>query len=166
MTSETEYIARALLIGAGATAFMDLWALLMKRGFGQPALNLAMVGRWVGHLPRGRWVHASIAQASPIHAERTIGWVVHYAVGVIFAGLLLATAGLDWARQPSFLPAISFGILTVAAPFLVLQPGMGAGVAAAKTPKPNVARLRSLMAHASFGVGLYAAAWAATVILR
>jgi hypothetical protein len=26
-------------------------------------------------------------------------------------------------------------------------------------PKPGVARLRSLMAHASFGVGLYLAGW-------
>ncbi|MNW02868.1 hypothetical protein D3C71_1987200 [compost metagenome] len=53
-------------------------------------------------------------------------------------------------------------MVSVAAPFFILQPGMGAGIAASKTPRPNTARLRSLMAHAIFGVGLYVAAWALT----
>ncbi|WP_235801347.1 DUF2938 family protein [Yersinia pekkanenii] len=34
---------------------------------------------------------------------------------------------------------------------------MGAGIAAVKTPQPTIARRRSLIAHASFGVGLYVA---------
>jgi hypothetical protein len=72
--------------------------------------------------------------------------------------MLLAACGLDWARQPSPGAAIAFGILTVAAPFFVMQPGMGLGIAASKTPKPNVARLRSLATHTIFGLGLYASA--------
>jgi hypothetical protein len=40
-------------------------------------------------------------------------------------------------------------------PFLILQPGMGRGIAASKTPQPNVARLNTLITHLSFGVGLY-----------
>jgi hypothetical protein len=51
------------------------------------------------------------------------------------------------------------GIVTVAAPFLVMQPAMGAGLAARRTPKPNAARVQSLVNHAVFGVGLYASAW-------
>ena len=43
---------------------------------------------------------------------------------------------------------------------------MGAGIAASRTPKPGVARLRSLMAHASFGVGLYLAGWAVAKTLE
>ncbi|MDF3939614.1 DUF2938 family protein, partial [Achromobacter denitrificans] len=54
---------------------------------------------------------------------------------------------------------------SVAAPFLILQPGMGAGIAASRVPKPNTARARSLMAHASFGVGLYLAAWGSALLL-
>jgi hypothetical protein len=46
----------------------------------------------------------------------------------------------------------------VAAPFLLMQPALGAGIAAAKTPNPTAARLRSLMTHAVFGLGLYFAA--------
>ena len=56
------------------------------------------------------------------------------------------------------LPALGFGVVSLAAPFFILQPGMGAGIAAAKTPNPNLARFRSLVAHASFAIGLYLAA--------
>ena len=66
---------------------------------------------------------------------------------------LLPFCGLDWLHQPTFVPALVVGVLTVVFPFF-LQPGMGLGVAASKTPRPNVARLRSLTSHAIFGVGL------------
>ena len=45
-----------------------------------------------------------------------------------------------------------------------MQPGMGAGIAASKTPKPNAARLRSAMTHTVFGLGLYASALLASRI--
>ena len=38
---------------------------------------------------------------------------------------------------PTFLPALLVGIGTVAAPFFILQPGMGAGIAASRTPNPR-----------------------------
>jgi hypothetical protein len=55
--------------------------------------------------------------------------------------------------------ALAVGFATVVAPFFVLQPALGFGVAASKTAKPNVARLRSLVTHGIFGAGLYGAAW-------
>ena len=60
-----EFLQRAVLIGAGATLAMDVWALFLKRCFGIPSLNFAMVGRWIGHLPRGRFRHENIARAEP-----------------------------------------------------------------------------------------------------
>ena len=153
-----EILVFAILIGVGATIVMDLWGVLLKRCFGIPALNFAMVGRWIGHFPRGRFVHDAIAQAAPVRGEGLIGWSAHYAIGIGFAGLLLAIWGLDWARQPTLLPALIIGVATVAAPFFIMQPGMGAGFAASKAPKPNVARLRSLATHTVFGLGLYASA--------
>jgi len=60
-------------------------------------------------------------------------------------------------------PALAVGIGTVAAPFFLMQPGMGAGIAASRTPRPNAARLQSLLTHAVFGLGLYVSAWAAPV---
>ena len=148
----------ALAIGVGATALMDVWAVALKRFWCIPSLNLAMVGRWLGHLPRGTVTHANIAQAAPVRDEAILGWTAHYLIGVLFAAVLLALAGQEWVRQPTFAPALLAGLVSVAAPFCILQPGMGAGVAASKTPHPGAARLRSLMAHTAFGIGLYLAA--------
>ena len=60
-------------------------------------------------------------------------------------------------RHPTIGPALIVGIGSVAAPLLVMQPGMGAGIAASRTPRPAAARLQSLLTHAIFGLGLYAA---------
>ncbi|WOE78481.1 DUF2938 domain-containing protein [Pseudomonas protegens] len=150
-------ILPALLIGIGATLILDLWTLFLARVLNIPGPNWAMVGRWIGHFPRGQFVHQSIAQAVAISGERALGWLAHYLIGVVFAALLLMICGLDWARQPTLAPALIMGVVTVAAPFFLMQPGMGAGVAASKMPKPNVARLRSLIAHSVFGLGLYGA---------
>ena len=148
----------ALAIGVGATAVMDVWAVALKRFWCIPSLNFAMVGRWLGHLPRGTVTHANIAQAAPVRDEAILGWTAHYVIGVLFAAVLLALAGQEWVRQPTFAPALLAGLVSVAAPFCILQPGMGAGLAASKTPHPGAARLRSLMAHTAFGIGLYLAA--------
>lgn len=162
---ELEFLVRAGLIGVGATALMDLWAIFQKRAFGVPALNYAMVGRWLGHLPRGRFTQDNIAATPSVRGEGLLGWGAHYAIGVIFAALLMGIWGLEWARHPTPLPALITGLITLAAPFFLLQPGMGAGIAASKTPHPNIARLRSLVAHTSFGIGLYLAAVTSAIII-
>lgn len=74
-----------------------------------------------------------------------------------FAALLLAIWGLDWARQPTIGPALIVGIGSVAAPFFLMQPGMGLGIAASRTSDPRAARRRSLATHTVFGFGLYGA---------
>lgn len=152
-------------IGVGATAAMDAWVLLLRR-LGVPTLDYALVGRWVGHWRQGRWHHAAIAKAAPVQGERAIGWLVHYAVGVVFAGLLVALCGMAWAREPRLWPAVAVGVVTVAAPWLVMQPAMGAGIAASRTPTPRKNRLRSLANHTVFGVGLYLSAYVVAWLAR
>jgi hypothetical protein len=159
MADAVEFLARAMLIGTGATVVMDIWGLVRKRLLGIPPLDYALVGRWLGHLASGRLRHDRIAASPPVAGERAIGWTAHYLIGIGFAGVLLAIFGLEWARQPSIAPALIVGIGSVAAPFLVMQPAMGAGFAASRTPHPWAARLQSLLTHAVFGVGLYAAGW-------
>lgn len=122
------------------------------------------VGRWLAHMPRGRFRHEAIDAAPPVRGEGPIGWTAHYLTGIVFAAVLLALWGLDWARHPTVGPALIVGIGSVAAPFLLMQPGMGAGIAAGRTPKPGAARLRSLVTHGVFGLGLYAAAWAVRLL--
>jgi hypothetical protein len=148
------YLPLALVIGAGATAVMDIWTAARRRFLGIPSLDYALVGRWIAH---GRFRHDPITASPPITGERPTGWIVHYLTGALFAGLLLATWGLGWARHPTPAPALIVGIGSVAAPFLIMHPGMGAGFAASRTPRPFASRLQSLVAHIIFGLGLYAA---------
>jgi hypothetical protein len=154
-----ELVLRAILIGIGATLVMDAWALLLRR-FGIPSLNFAFLGRWLGHLRHGRWMHQSIARAAPVRGELAIGWFAHYSIGVTFAALLLSIFGAKWARSPSLLPALAIGIATVAAPLLVLQPALGAGVASSKTSAPVLNCMKSVVTHTVYGCGLYLAALA------
>lgn len=159
-----DYLVCTLLIGAGATAVMDLWAVARKRLLGTPAPNYGLVGRWFAHMPRGRFRHDSIAAASPMRGERLIGWSAHYLIGIAFAAMLTGIWGLAWVYHPTIGPALIVGIGTVAAPFLVMQPGMGAGIAASRAPRPAAARLQSVVTHAIFGLGLYAAGWAVSFL--
>lgn len=164
MSPLSEFVARSTLIGIGATATMDLWAALLKR-FGVPSLDFALLGRWIAYIPRGRWHHENIARTLPVRGERLVGWCAHYAIGVSFAALLLSTFGLAWGRAPRLAPAVFVGLVTVAAPWFILQPALGAGIASAKTRKPVFNSLKSLITHAVFGVGLFIAAKAAVAIV-
>jgi len=157
MNISLEDIVRIALIGAGATATMDLWLLLLRR-LGVPTLDFAMIGRWVGHWPRGVFAHDAIGKAKAVRGERALGWLLHYATGLAFAALLIAVGGIEWLRSPTLMPALAVGVATVAAPWLLMQPAMGAGIAASRTPSPTKNRLRSVANHAVFGLGLYLAA--------
>jgi hypothetical protein len=159
MTQAIEIISSAIVIGAGATAVMDLWAAFLRRCFGVSSLDFALLGRWIGHFPRGQFVHDSIGKAMPVRNERIIGWSAHYAIGVLFAALLLAVWGLEWTRRPILPPALIVSFATLVAPFFIMQPAMGAGLAASKVPHPNIARLRSIATHTVYGMGLYLSAW-------
>lgn len=150
-------LAQIALTGIAATAFMDLWLLLLKR-LGVPTLNFAFIGRWAGHLLRGRLAHEAIARAEPVRGELAWGWLVHYLVGIAFAGLLVLTQGLAWTAAPTLLPALLLGAATVALPLLVMQPAMGAGIASLRTATPLKNCLRSLANHLVFGLGLYLSA--------
>lgn len=159
MSHTGEFARSTILIGAGATMVMDVWALFLRQ-LGIPSLNFAFLGRWIGHLPERQWTHESIARARPVRGELLIGWCAHYVMGMTFAALLLLAFGLKWARSPSLLPALFIGIVTVLAPLLILQPALGAGIASSKTPAPVFNCIKSLVTHTVYGFGLYLAALA------
>jgi hypothetical protein len=160
-----DYLSSILLTGIGATATTDLWALVRGRLLGVASPNYGLVGRWIAWLPRGRFFHEPIAATPPVRGERAIGWLVHYLIGVGFAALLPGIWGPEWVRQPTLWPALMVGVGTVAAPFLVMQPAMGAGIAASRTPRPAAARLQSLITHVIFGLGLYASGLLVSLVI-
>jgi hypothetical protein len=149
-----------LIIGIGATATMDLWGIVRKPLLGIPLPNYGMVGRWIAHMTHGQFRHDAIAASFPVRGEHLIGWTAHYLTGIAFAALLVGIWGDSWIHSPTIGPALAVGIGTVAAPFLLMQPGMGIGIAASRTQNPTSARLQSLITHTVFGFGLYASGWA------
>jgi hypothetical protein len=147
------------LVGIGATAMTDLWAVVRKHLLGVAPPDLGLVGRWLAHMTHGRFRHESIGAAARVPGERPIGWIAHYLIGISFAAMLVGISGIEWLEQSNLGPAVAVGIGTVAAPYFVMQPAMGAGIAASRTPRPAAARLHSLVTHAIFGFGLYASGW-------
>ena len=157
---------RAVAIGIGATLLMDLWNLFLKRTFDIPSLNYCLLGRWLRHMPEGTFRHASIAAAPQRSFECTVGWIAHYTIGVSLALVFVALVSAGWLTRPTLLPALLYGLATVLFPFLLLQPSLGLGVASSRTPHPAQARLKSLVTHTVFGVGLYLCAVGAAFVMR
>jgi len=155
MVIDAADIGEAVLIGLGATLLIDLWALFLRRAFSIPSLNYCLLGRWVLYIPRGKILHQSITATPQKPHECTVGWITHYLIGTAFALLFVLLVSDGWLAHPTLLPALAFGMATVLVPFFTMQPSFGLGVAASKTPHPNKARLKSLMTHSVFGVGLY-----------
>lgn len=145
-------------MGLVATIAIDVWAVILWKAFGQPAPNWAGPGRWVWHLKDGKVFHDSIGNAAPHPNEQAIGWIFHYVVGIAYGVMLALFMGPAWLAAPTLLPALIWGIVTIAAGWFLLQPGLGIGWAAAKTPNPNKVRILGLVAHAIFGVALWATA--------
>lgn len=152
-------IAAAVWTGFLSAVLMDVWALLLRRALGIRGLNYALLNRWIGHFTARRFSHQRIATASVIPAERVIGWTAHYAIAISFAFGFLAIVGTEWLWAPTLWPALTFGLATVAPPWLVMQPAMGAGVASSRTPNPHWTRLRNIATHVVFGTGMYCSAF-------
>lgn len=158
LTETIEIVLTAAIVGIGGTVILDLWSAFMQRAFEVPATNWAMVGRWVGHMSGGRFVHQNIGEATPIAGELAIGWVVHYVIGILYGLLLVGLWGVEWLREPTLLPPMILALALLVAPYFIMMPGMGSGIAGARTPRPNVTRLKSVIGHSVFGLGMYVTA--------
>lgn len=158
-----EGLQDAVVLGLGASLIMDGWAVLRRWLTGAPMLDYGWLTRWLIGLPAGRW-SMSIGQGVALSAlERATGWALHYAIGMVYAGIFLMIAGPGWIASPVVIPALVFGAITVLAPFLILQPALGRGLFASRTPSPGAARLQTLLTHLVFGLGLYLTALGLTI---
>ena len=145
-------------MGIGGTVAMDVWAWILARVGVVPFPNWAMPGRWLAHSVRGHVFHDDIGQAEPVSGELTLGWLLHYGVGILYGVVFLLLAGDDWLITSQFWPLWIFSLITIAAGWFLLQPGMGLGWAASKTPNPWKARMLGLIAHTVFAVGMWGVA--------
>ena len=106
-----DLLVHILLTGVGATLCMDLWALLLKRRFGIPS----SIMRWWAAGFSACSTAAGFTPPSLRHrraGERTIGWILHYAVGIAFAFIPIGLAGIRWYTAPEPLIALLSGWLS------------------------------------------------------
>lgn len=151
-------VLKTVITGVGATLIMDLWSMFQKHVLKISPLDYALVGRWILWIPRGKFWHHTIISTSRLSGEFFAGWVFHYLTGMIFALIPLALYGKPWFHEHTFSLSILTGLLTLAAPFLIMQPAFGFGVAASHTPRPWLARLLGLATHLAYGIGLFGSA--------
>jgi hypothetical protein len=148
-------IVRGALIGALATATMDLltttaaklgWVALLPRG---------LIGRWFASVGRGEIVVRDIGQSRPVKHETGIAESVHYAIGIVLGLAYVLASSMLRLSPRSFLPALGFGLCTNAFPWFLMFPAMGYGWFGSRGPKGTRLFAGSLVAHCFYGVGLW-----------
>jgi hypothetical protein len=142
--------------GVAATLFLDIWQQILRLMSGLPATNWGLIGRWFVAAGKGKLFHDSIAKEPPVANEVRIGWVSHYAVGVVYGLAYLVFLRHVLGIEPTLANGLIFGACSVVVPWFFFMPAMGAGVLANKTPRPIVPCLQALASHTAFGLGLAA----------
>jgi hypothetical protein len=150
-----EVITRTIVMGVLATIAIDIWATFANKALKLPRTNWAMVGRWLGHIPKGKFTHNPISSAQPIENESLIGWAFHYLTGVVYAGIYTAYVLAALNGVPTLTSALAFGLVTILSPWFLMQPGLGLGMCASKALHPNLVRLQNFIIHLLFGASLY-----------
>ena len=148
-------ILSILIVGVAATLMLDIVQQLMRLLLGWPVTNWAIIGRWAAHLPQGQFVNHSVGTLPPVKNELGLGWLVHYGVGITYGAIYLFLVYVVFGTSPSFISAMTFGLVSVAVTWFVMEPILGAGFMGSNTPRPNITRMHDLASHLGFGFGLY-----------
>lgn len=144
-----------VVAGLFATAVMDIYQRILHAATGIPPTHWGLVGRWFGHMPRGRIMHEAIAKAEPIRSEAVIGWSMHYLIGIGY-GVVYVGLTITAFDGPTLLNGFLFGLASVVVPWFLMQPALGLGVMGRKAPNPNIPRYTALAAHCIYGLSLFA----------
>lgn len=152
---EAPSILGAAVAGVAATYVMDLAgrrivAPALGRG---PAGNL---GRWIGHMFRGRFTHEDIAKSPPVPHEASIGAASHYAIGFVLGAAYAVLLRVPVTRPSSLPRAVGYGIGTTVFPWFLMFPARGQGVMGLRDRDARVPAF-ALGTHIAYGFGLGAA---------
>lgn len=152
------FSAQVLLFAAAcgtiATLTMDILATLSKRFGFLDGVSYTLIGRWVGALFRGNFLHRCILNSKPVTGERGIGLLAHYAIGMglgVFYFVLLSMLDLS-PNQGLF--AFAYGTATSLLPWFILFPACGFSLFGHNGPPGSRLFRTSLANHAFFGLGL------------
>ena len=152
---EAPSLGAAAMAGALATYGMDA----AGRRIVAPALGIkppSGLGRWIGHMFRGRFTHEDITTAEPIAHEATIGTVAHYAIGLALGTGYVLLLRVPPRRQNSLARATAYGVATTALPWFWMFPARGQGIMGLRRRDPRVPAF-ALCTHIAYGAGLGAA---------
>ena len=152
-----DVVISGLGVGFGATLMTDAVGVL-RQGWAGTNGFYRLVGRWAGSIPRRGLAHDDIRNTAPVQAEAAIGWTAHIALGLLFGIGFVFLFGASDLSAPRIWQGLSFGLVTVLVPWLVFQPLFGWGIAVSKAPNPWPLRLRGLITHGTFGLGLWLSA--------
>ena len=145
-------VLAAAAAGLVATYAMDV----AGRKIVEPALGKGPsggLGRWIGHMLRGRFTHDDITMAAPVAHEATIGTAAHYAIGLILGAGYAVLLRIPDAGQNSLPRATAYGIATTVFPWFWMFPARGQGVMGLRDRDPRVPAF-ALCTHIAYGLGL------------
>lgn len=145
-------IAAAALAGLLATYGMDV----AGRKIVAPALGKGPsggLGRWIGHMLRGRFTHEDITQAEPIPHEGGIGMATHYAIGLVLGAGYALLLRVPERRQNTLPRATAYGVATTVFPWFWMFPARGQGVMGLRERDLRVPAF-ALGTHVAYGLGL------------
>jgi len=140
--------------GLFATLVMDVCGALVRSTGLTAGLPPQLIGKWFAYLLHGRLIHDDIAASPDIPVSLALVVAIHYAIGILLAGIFtLLTSRTSRSRSMPLL-ALGFGIVTVALPWFVMFPAMGFGVAGTQSPEEFLLTRTSAVNHAFLGFGL------------
>ena len=145
----------AIVIGLLATAFLDIFSILLAAYCGTPKTEWRFIGRWFLLMRKGKFIHHHIAQSEHARGELFFGWFMHYMIGVGWSLLYFFWVYNILNSSPDLLSGSLFGIVTLVVPYMILQPALGHGFFAQKHPRPFAMPILSFLSHLSFGQALF-----------
>lgn len=149
-------VGEMIILGVLATAIMDAIQYSRYRLFNTPWFDYRLFGR-VLILKLNAKNSSNFRSHPPVFGELALGWGLHYFIGVILSISACWLVQVWQINAPIILFFITYGFVTVFLPFFVMQPLMGLGIAASKTPNPWANRLKSCVVHSIFGLSIYIA---------
>ena len=145
-------LAAGALAGLLATYIMDV----AGRRIVAPILGKGPsggLGRWIGHMLKGRFTHEDITKAAPIPHEAGIGMASHYAIGLVLGAGYALLLQVSEPRQNSLRRATAYGIATTVFPWFWMFPARGQGFMGLRDGDPRVPAF-ALLTHIAYGLGL------------
>jgi hypothetical protein len=149
--AEPPSIRSAAVAGVLATYGMDVGGRMIA-----PALRItppSNLGRWIGHMFKGRFTHEDITKAEPIAHEARIALAAHYAIGLALGAGYALLLRVPQPRQSTLPRAAAYGAATTVFPWFWMFPARGQGVMGLRDGDPRVPAF-ALGTHLVYGLGL------------